>query len=257
MLTPTMVENVAQAAGMQRLAALASRWSEAAAVAGGGLYLLGVLRLTGELSDLHLSSPSVIANFAHSDILMLGVGVLVSQAAGAVVLAWLLGLFISDATRARVNDLLGQDDRRVRMASLATGMVGAVLLTLAARWWEGALFVALVTVWWSALWLARRPLTRAHLVAQVLCGLFLVGVAGSYLNPPPPARAVATTGETTVEGLAVGMGEEGEWYIATAGDDGSYRLTVVGGPAQKPDSMQILPARDQEYRILYFELVDR
>jgi hypothetical protein len=231
------------------------RLTEVAGLLAAMLYALGVLRITGELRELHLSAPTILSGFAHPDVLMKGIGVLVSQLSTTVVMLGALAVFASRSTLDGLNRLL-LDERALRWWELALAAIAGIGLVLASRWWEGATYVAIVLVLLAWLEIRNRPATRALAIGVMLLGLLFVGVFGSYLHPPPLMHVtVEREDATALQGLLVGKGTDGEWYVATGtGDD--EELEVVGGSSAKASRVAIEPADDRDYRTLYYQLTD-
>jgi hypothetical protein len=242
-------------AAVASLPDLVRRLTETAGLVAAMLYALGVLRITGELRELHLSTPTVLAGFAHADVLMKGVGVLVSQLSSTVVMLSAVAVFASSSCLAAVNRVL-LDERALRRWELALVALVGVGLVLTTRWWEGAAYVALVFVLLAIYEVRNRPVTRALAIVVVLAGLLFVGVIGSYLHPPPLMGVTVERAEGgTLEGLLVGKGTDGEWYVAT-GEDDDEELEVVGGSGTKATRVAMQPADDAGYRTLYFQIKD-
>jgi hypothetical protein len=237
------------------IATLAARASEVVALFGGLLYGLGLLRLSGELATLGLSTPTALSGFAHLDVLMKGVGVLVSHSSSTLVMLAALVLFVFPGARGSVNASFAGTRHRLGHGALAVCVLGAWVLLLAARWWEGVAYVAIVIGLGLAWYLRGQALTRLALMGVVLLGVVMVGVLGSYADPPPLMEARAMRDDEAITGLLVGRGSEGEWYLATREDDG-HQLHVLGGVAGDPSSLEVLPADDHEYRILAFQIRD-
>ena len=232
------------------------RISEAAGILAGLLYALGVLRITGELRVLHLSTPTVLSGFAHTDVLMKGVGVFASQLSSTLIMLTALALYASPALLHKLNRVL-LDERALRRHELFVAIVVGVGLVLASRFWEGAAFALIALVWVGYLEVRNRPATRSMALAVVLLGMLFTGVIGSYFHAPPLMHAsVIRPEQPTVRGLLVGKGTDGEWYVATQTKD-SYELDVIGGATEKATRVIIEPADDRDYRTLYYQVVDQ
>ncbi len=217
-----------------------------------------MMRLAGELNEIHLSTPTVVAGFEHSDVLMKGVGVLMSHLASTLLLIGSIILFASPAALGALNRFLLRDGRRGRLELV--GMIAAgVLLALCSRWWEGSAYVAIVLVLFVWLDVMDRPATRATALAVLMFGLLFIGLFGSYLHPPPLMHAtVIRENSETIQGRLVGKGTDGEWYVALEDtEDGSgYLLDLIGGSADEATRVVIEPADDREYRTLLYQLTD-
>ncbi|MCW2920344.1 MAG: hypothetical protein JWL76_218 [Thermoleophilia bacterium] len=238
---------------------LVKRLTEAAGILAALLYALGMMRLSGELRALHLSTPTVIAGFEHSDILMKGVGVLMSHLSSTLLLVGSIILFASPAALAALNRVLVDRGRRGRI-ELALTIVGAIGLALVSRWWEGAAYVLIVLVLVVFLDVFNRAATRATALFVLVLGLLFIGVFGSYLHPPPMMHAtVLREGTEQVQGRLVGKGTDGEWYIALKDtEDGSgYVLDIIGGSTDEATRVVVEPADDRDYRTLWFQLAGR
>ena len=247
---------IAAAAIHSTLPDIIKRLTEAAGILAALLYALGMMRLSGELRELHLSTPTIIAGFEHSDVLMKGVGVLMSHLASTLLLVGSIVVFASPAALAALNRVLVETGRRGRL-ELALTIVGAIVLALASRWWEGATYVLLVLALLVCLDVFSRPASRATALLVLLLGLLFVGVFGSYLHPPPMMHAtVIREGTETVEGRLVGKGTDGEWYIALEDeqDGDGYVLDIIGGSADEATRVVVEPSDDSEYRTLWYQL---
>lgn len=242
---------------MPSLVGLAMRLSEVAAFAAAAMYAFGVLRLTGELRGLDMSTPSLLANFEHSDVLMVGVGVLASHIASTSVMVALGVMLVFAGLRARASAVTMRQRPLVPVEGAAL-VTAAIALLLGARWWEGFVFVTFVLAIAGASYVARRPLTAGVLGFALLVGVLLNGVVGSYLNPPPLMTVTVEHDDATTEGLLVGNGERGEWYVATRDDgDAPYRITVIGGDGGAPARLTMHPSDDSGYRVAGSALLDR
>ncbi|MCW2925087.1 MAG: hypothetical protein JWM98_2491 [Thermoleophilia bacterium] len=238
------------------LLGLATRLSEIAAFAAAAMYGFGVLRITGELRGLDMSTPNLLANFEHSDVLMVGVGVLASHIASTAVMAGLAVLLVFADVRDRVSAVL-ERRRPLARAEMAVLIVAWLGLLAGARWWEGFVFVAVVLVMAGVMFVRRAPLSAGLVGLALVVGLLLNGVVGSYLNPPPlMAVTIEHDGETT-DGLLIGNGERGEWYVATRADRHvPYHVAIIGGDGGTPARLTIRPAQDSGYRVAWSALVD-
>lgn len=236
------------------LSDFAKRATEAAGLAAAALYVLGMMRTVGELRDLNLSTPTVLAGFEHSDLLMKGVGVLASHISSLVLMVGAIAMFTSRSALEWTNLRIV---RGGRVRNLVLVMIAGLLLVLGSRMWEGLVFALLVVG--LAVWLVvrRHHLTRPLALLTFVAGLGLIGIVGSYLHAPPPMRAtVDREGGTELAGLLIGKGAEGDWYLATERGS-SFRLEVIGGSVEAPTSVTVHPADDEGYRTVAAELLDR
>lgn len=235
------------------LSDFARRATEAAGLAAALLYALGLLRTVGELRELHLSTPTVLAGFEHSDLLMKGVGVLASHMTSLIFMLAAIVLFTSRSALAHTNHSI---EHRPRLQGVAFLVVAGGTALLASRLWEGLAYTVVVVVIVGWLVIRRRPVTRLVALGVLAIGLGIIGFVGSYIHPPPPMHAAVEREDAKkAEGLLIGKGSAGDWYIATKEND-TYRLEVIGGSVEKPASVVVEPADDSHYRTLASELVD-
>src|SRR5690349_10525649 len=108
----------------------AKRATEAAGLAAAVLYALGMLRTVGELRDLHLSTPTVLAGFEHSDLLMKGVGVLASHIASLVLMIAAIVMFTSRSALTATNGKLLEGNRGKNLVFV---VIAGLLLLLGSR----------------------------------------------------------------------------------------------------------------------------
>lgn len=238
------------------LSAIASRLSEGAALVGALLYGLGTFRISGTLSDLHLSTPQVLSNFRQTDVLMSGSGVLASHAATTCLLGIVIALFLSPRMLEQVNAVFTRE-RRLTPLRWALVMAACAAFVLLSRYWERLVFVAIVLVVAAARWVTRTAASRTSLFALLVAGVASIGFLGSYLSPPPLMTASVVRGDERIEGPYVGKGSNNEILIGVRDDDGTYDLQVIGGKASAPaERLVVHPAKDRTYRTVLFQILD-
>jgi hypothetical protein len=234
---------------------MVARLSETAAILAAGLYVLGVLRVSGELRELHLATPTVLAGFSYHDVLMKGVGVLVSHMASSLLLGGVLVCFASNAVLYSVNRVI----TRAYVPNRGQQVVGAAVvlaMLLTARFWEGLAFAIAVVLMVGQRYHRRIAIGRGLLSAIMVLGVVFTGLFGSYLHAPPLMTITAReNGMACTHGYLVGVGTLGQWFVAVHEPHrDAYNLEVLGANGEKVDEVLIHPAKDGDYRTVLFQI---
>jgi hypothetical protein len=205
-------------------------------------YGLGMMVLAGQLRALGLHNTGIISGFKHDDILVKGVGALVSHVPSVVLLALLVGMVLKDRIRAFICDALSPAHRRSpagrlwSMRQLVGTRVAIAtvcgLVLLSSVWWEGTVVVLGLSAYLLVAVRSRTLMVPGVLLATAAVGVLAIGAATTYLNAqPPPDVHILTSDGRTIEGGLLGIGEGGEWYVVKydehAGDgddDGMLQL---------------------------------
>lgn len=243
----------------ETMLSLLSRLSEVGAVVGVGIYAFGLLRVSGQLRELDLSAPAVIASFSHPDMLMFGAGAMVSQISGAIVLGIIALLLLSaDLLRSLNAVSYGTADHRAKV--LVGAGILAILLVAGSRMWVGSLFVVVAMLVLTYHLVLRKLVAHTTLLLLLLFGIIFTGVFGAYLNPAPPMNARLDIASATdpnrdvLTGKFLGTSTDNQWVIAEKANGDAYdvRLVPITPTAQLKISED---ARAQDhYRVLGVEL---
>lgn len=207
-----------------------SRLSELTALVVTVAYGLGLLELLGQLRRLDLHQPAVISGFAHDDVLVKGVGVLIQHVPSLLSVAMVLSLALSPPLRAVARRsvgtrLGGAGARDVRVVAFQLGYVALALVSaLLAAWWEGTLVVGLLWCYVAVAWRSPALFGRRALLVTAGVGALLLGATGGYLHPEPlPRVEIGLEKGPDLEGELLGTGQRGEWYVV----EGSGRSRVL------------------------------
>jgi hypothetical protein len=216
----------------ESLAQAASRIGEVVAVVVAIAYAVGALSVLGQLRRLELHEPSVISGFAHDDVLMKGIGVLLTHAPSLASLGLLIGLALSPVARGWVRDTMGgaisgRDGRVGRIAfQLAFGAL-AVTAVLLSPWWEGTIVVTGTFAFLAFSWRSARLLTPGALLATAFVAALLTALGGTYLHPAPlPVVEVELADGPAFDGELLGSGQRGDLYVVLTEGDG-YAVRIV------------------------------
>ena len=157
-----------------------SRLSELTALVVTVAYGLGLLELLGQLRRLDLHQPAVISGFAHDDVLVKGVGVLIQHVPSLLSVAMVLSLALSPPLRAVARRsvgtrLGGAGARDVRVVAFQLGYVALALVSaLLAAWWEGTLVVGLLWCYVAVAWRSPALFGRRALLVTAGVGALLL-----------------------------------------------------------------------------------
>lgn len=214
---------------------IASRLGEVTVLTAAILYGLGAFSVLGQLRRLELHQPSVLSGFAHEDVLMKGVGVLLTNIPNFLGLIILVTLAMSVGARTWLTRVIAPSGGGRHAERLGFLLCFALLFTgalLVSTWWGGTAGIVVAYGFVLFSWLHGRLLTPAALLGTAAAGSLLLGVTGTYLYPVPLPHVevqVAEGGED-VTGRLLGTSRDGELYVVVD-EDGARHVRVVESDA--------------------------
>ncbi len=216
---------------------IASRLGEVTVLTAAILYGLGAFSVLGQLRRLELHQPSVLSGFAHEDVLMKGVGVLLTNIPNLVSLIVLVTLAMSIGARAWLIRTIAPNgggthrDRLGFLVCFALVFTGALLVS---TWWGGTAGIVAAYGFVLFSWLHGRLLTPSALIGTAAAGSVLLGMTGTYLYPVPLPHVEVEVAENgaDISGRLLGTSRDGELYVVVD-EDGERHVRVVesGSPA--------------------------
>lgn len=215
---------------------IASRLGEVTVLTAAILYGLGAFSVLGQLRRLDLHQPSVLSGFAHEDVLMKGVGVLLTNIPNLVSLTALVTFAMSIGARAWLIRTIapnGGGTHRERLGFLVCFAIVFAGALLVSTWWGGTAGIVAAYGFVLFSWLHGRLLTPSALIGTAAAGSVLLGMTGTYLYPVPlPQVEVQVADGADITGRLLGTSRDGELYVVVE-EDGERHVRVVesGSPA--------------------------
>jgi hypothetical protein len=194
----------------------------------------------------------VLSGFAHEDVLMKGVGVLLTNIPNFVGLVLLVTFAMSTGARTWLVRTIAPSGGGSHGERLGFLVFFALLFTgalLVSTWWGGTAGIVAAYGFVLASWLHGRLLTPTALLGTAAAGSLLLGVTGTYLYPVPlpHVEVEVAEGGDDVTGRLLGTSRDGELYVVVE-EDGERHVRVV--ESESPSGLRLDDPREDAGRVI-------